>query len=704
MNRPLASIALALGLALPTLALGQAPPDPGRLFPFEAPITVPEGAGLVRLPLPAGVLERASAGLGDVRIYDPSGRERPYRIESGRAPSTPTVHAVTPIEVSRRIETGGSLAPIWREHFVLTAPADPLAVRWRLVLDASAPRFVRDVVVYALAGEERIEVARGTVFRLVGPDRERRFVDLAPFADGGRLEVQLRGEGGYLEPTVRLAALREPIAPPALVVGLEELSRTQADGRTVIEVARPAGLAPDRLRVATETGHFARDVRVLDLSAGRPPRELGRAMLFRVRELAGAEHVEVELGRAVGDRLRVEIDDGDSPTLDALRLEAEVGQPSLVFDPAAGLPQGVARAPLVLRFGGGRVRAPRYDVARLAGTDLADRLRIAALPVAELGPIGEHAGFDAGPALGFAMRPGRAPDASRYTHVATLRVEGATEGLSRVRLPPSVLAAAREDLADVRVVDADGAQWPYLRGAEASDAIALSVGAPTARESRSVYALGLPVARASIDGIELSSRAPYVARAFELHGVDGAGARVMLARGRLERDPHEARPLVIRFAPRRVERLELEVVDGSDAPLAFERAEASLPSPTFYLAAPDGEYRVLAGDAEAEPPRYELEAARELALSVQATDAQVGEAGPNAARVEPPWWSAENASGLVVWAVLLLAVLFLGLLTLRVVRQSAVAREAPPASAPPADAPAAQGEGGEPPPPPPLEF
>ncbi|MCB9597584.1 MAG: hypothetical protein H6719_33000 [Sandaracinaceae bacterium] len=669
---------LALALTTASVASAQAPTDPARLFPREAPIELPATTGLVRLALPAAVLEGSRPDLSDVRIHDERGAARPYLVESAtRRGGDATIYAITPTEVSRRIERRSSLASVYREHLVLTPPPQVPEGRWTLWLDSAQASFVRDVVVFEVRDDRREQIAEATVFRMQAPLRDRLGVELPRIAEGARLEVQVSGEGGYLEPNASLIVLTVPVEPPTVALPLTEVARTRRDGRTILELARPAGLVPDRVLVTTGAANFFREVRVLDLSAGAAPREVGHGSLFRVHEIDGAEWVAIDVERAVGDRLRVEIDDGDSPELEGLAFEAIVRQPTLLFESDG--------APVTLRFGGGRAQAPRYDIQRLVGTRLGDRLLGAALPEATLGEPVANPRFDDGPALRFAMRPGRTPEVAGYTDVATLLVEGATEGLSRVRLPASVLAAARDDLADVRVVDGDGAQWPYLRGADASDPIALAVEVDDgASSSETLHRLTPPV-EGRLERLELHTDAPFVSRAFRLYGVDAAGERSLLASGRLTREPNDPRPLEVTWAPRRVTRLELVVEDGSDAPLEFGEARGWIPSPTLYLAAPDGSYSVLVGDLEAEPPRYEIESARELVLSVRAVDATVGEATPNPAHAPPPepsWWEEQGLSSWIVWAVLLFAILVLGLLTWRIARQPADGEAPPPPEGP----------------------
>lgn len=693
--------ALAILLSLASAAPASAQPsphDPARLFPHEAAIEASGGYGaLHRLALPAEVLERARPELSDVRIHDAEGRDVPYLVDSGarawpRDGALPDF-ATEPLAVARRIEEGESLAPTWREILEVAPPGRaPEGARWIVSVESSRASFVRTVVVRAIEGEARTELARGSVYRFRDPLRERLSIALPPLPPGARrLEVELAGEGGYVEPALRFTATREPVSPPTLALALSELARQTREGTTVIELSRPPGTRPDRLRVITPSSHFHRVVRVLDLAQGQAPREIGRGEVFRVRELAGAEELAIELSPARGERLRVEVIDGDSPPLAELAFEGLVRQPMLLFS--------APETPATLRFGGGRARAPRYDLAGFAGTLLGDTLAALGAREASLGAVRPNPRFDDGPALRFAMRAGRAAELARFTHVAPVRVEDAPEGLTRLRLPPAVLALAQVDLADVRIVDAEGRQWPYLRAPhEERDVVVGSAGAPSVGDRRSTYVITPRVSRARVDALVLYTEAPYLSRPYVVRGIDDDGRRVELSRGTLQRAPDEASPLEITLHGVRVSRLELEIEDGSDAPIELDRVELSIPSPSLFLAAPRGDYRLLVGDPEAGAPDYEIARAADLVLSVQAADGEVGAPAANPAHVTPPWYESAELSTWIVWAVLLLAVIVLGLVTLRLAR---AAPEAPPApSAPPSEVPEADEEddaGGEPP-------
>ena len=110
------------------------------------------------------------------------------------------------------------------------------------------------------------------------------------------------------------------------------------------------------------------------------------------------------------------------------------------------------------------------------------------------------------------------------------------------------------------------------------------------------------VGSARLECLELRTDAPYVSRDYRLFRLDADGQRTLLSHGRLSREPGDARPIEIAFDTHRVWRLELRVADGDDAPLVFRGARVSIPSPTLFLAAPDGDYRILVGDPSAGPP------------------------------------------------------------------------------------------------------
>jgi hypothetical protein len=659
------------------------------LFPRQAPIAA-EGGRLVRLILPPEVLAACRPDLSDLRVFDGDDREVPFLVDggwaTGRRLEVERTVDLEPVAVDRRRSDRETGPPLWRESYELALPADlPAGAAWELVAVTSRPSFVKRVDVTA-AGVELVR--DGSLFRLAGPPRERTAVPLPDFR-GRRLSVVLEGEdGGYLQPVFRLRTAHDVAGRAAVAVALATIERREEGGRTVLVLARPRGLVPGAIRLATSTAAFSRPVEVWDEGAGSAAGALGRRTLFRVRALTAVEGLELPLAPARGDRLRVVIADGDSPPLGDLAGSAVVRQPALLFTLPAPASGETGPAAATLRFGGARAFRPSYDLAALppaltpaaTGTaaEVAERLYDPEqVAEARLGDVVGNPDFDPAPALAFAHHPSAALDPRVFRYRRTLAARPSPEGLVRLRLAPEDLAHARPDLADLRVLgagDGGGRQWAYLLERDAAESRQpLTVGGPSTKDGLSRYRLEPPVHPAGIERIVLEIDAPYFDRAFTLTGytpsADG-GAEVPLATGRLVRRAGDPRPLTLAFAARRLDRLELAVVDGDDAPLVLTRADAVLPLPELYFAAPAGDYALLLGDPEAEPPRYELSRVRDVVLAVAAGDAQAGPlvANPDFSR-GARLATAPGAQRVLLWVALGLAVVVLGGLTLKLARR-----------------------------------
>ena len=203
------------------------------------------------------------------------------------------------------------------------------------------------------------------------------------------------------------------------------------------------------------------------------------------------------------------------------------------------------------------------------------------------------------------QQPAAEIDPARFTHAAPLAIPPSPDGVTRVRLGPAVLAAARADLADLRGVDAASRQWPYVRRPEAErEEVALRVELGRGERGRSRYLLALPVAPAAVDVITLRVDRAFFDRPYRLTGdIPGDGAApiraVVLASGRLGRVTGGPETLDIAFARTRVTSLTLVVDDGDAAPLPLTAARATLPLAEIRVVAPAGAYTLLAGDADA---------------------------------------------------------------------------------------------------------
>lgn len=395
------------------------------------------------------------------------------------------------------------------EVYQLAVPEPPLqGGSWDLVVNTDRSEFTRSLDVTITRPDGVIvPLAQTSILRLRKPTVEQLHVPLPPLA-GQQLTITIGADAErFLEPSFVFESVHSVEPSERAVVRLAERAREQAEGRTIVELDRPTGLVPDVLRLETSSGAFERMVTVKDLLPGGHETSLGQAVLFRVPAAAqtseGGEVLEVRLQPARGARLRVEINDRDSPPLAELAFAAVVRQPALIFELAPttdGLPAGT------LRFGGGRADRPRYDLADLlphAGQPVTGpRARALArlydpstLGQGTLGVLRANPAFDSAPALAFAMQPGNEINAATFTHRRRLTVAPSPEGLSRLHLRPEDVARARLDLADVRVVDARGRQWSYLLEPDAtSEWLDLTVAKVEHHERPSRYQLRLPVA------------------------------------------------------------------------------------------------------------------------------------------------------------------------------------------------------------------
>jgi hypothetical protein len=378
--------------------------------------------------------------------------------------------------------------------------------------------------------------------------------------------------------------------------------------------------------------------------------------------------------------MRVEIEDGDSPALEGLAVEAVVRQPVIVFEAAAA----AAGAPVaVMGFGGHRAHAPRYDLAAFAPApgrvemgkraEALTRLHdLAALPLARLGAIRPNPAYDDAPVLAFAMRPGAPLHTGTFSHRRTLRVEPSSEGLSRIRLTPADLAVLRGDLADLRIADGQGRQWPYLLERDsAHELLDLQVKGPERKDRASAYEFVPPVTPLRIDRVLIDADAEYFDRPARLAARAAAGDTVKVYEGRLARPVGDPRPVAVEVPGGvRAASLELTVEDGDDAPLALRSVRARSPVTEAFLAAPAGEYFLLLGSPDETAPRYELARVRDVVLGASSTTVAFTDLAPN------PAYSAgarlRGSKGLqfiALWSALIGAVVILLVLTLRLARR-----------------------------------
>jgi hypothetical protein len=207
------------------------------------------------------------------------------------------------------------------------------------------------------------------------------------------------------------------------------------------------------------------------------------------------------------------------------------------------------------------------------------------------------------------------------------------------------------------------------------------VSAPDAeRRGVSRYLLTLPEldgepAALPLSALELDVGGRFFSRPARLFdpAIEGRRGHRLVASATLSRSGREqgsAVPLELALDGRPYRELLLEIDEGDDAPLAIERARGVVRVPRVVFKASPGRYRLLLGNAEAAPARYDIQTLRQEFLAYSASPIEAGPLEKNPAhrrrasdylKLAPPT--------LLLWGTLALAVVALLALTARILRQ-----------------------------------
>lgn len=673
----------ALGaMLLPAALAGQsADLDEQRsAWRYRRAMTVPATDGFASAVIPPEVGARSQGDLRDLRLVGPDGAEVPY-----------VTDRVADREATRRF--AGRLFDTRREP---VGPAGEGRGRSVWVVDLGEERTFDtvDLEIGARDFAKRVRLeasADGAAWRTLREDAGVFDAPWTPRVHHTTLALPGPERARYL----RLTASDDRRSPPVDVAGATVSETRRAEGeewRRPVSLSRLEGKPGSRYRLdlpatfpfevltlEADDAAFARGVRLLEVreSGGRPAeRVLAEGSLYRVKladaALAG-ECLSLPVPSAAsGGELVLEVDDGDSPPLKRPRVTVSGAAVRLLFAAGPG--------PLTLYYGNEVTRAPLYDLGPLRA-----RLALSAPAPVALGPEVENARFRKAAPLPFAPPRGAALEVHRWRALRKLSLEG-REDLHALTLAPEDLATLRSDLGDIRLVDGDGRQVPYILETGAAVApVPLAVergshpmraGARTSRyrllvhDGKSARPLTLPLA-----ALELDVQEPFFDRPARLlaDAPGGRGERALFA-GRLARtvEPRAQGapppPLVVSLDGSRRSELALQVDEGDNAPLTLTAARALVPVPRVTFKTGPGAYLLLLGNRDATAPRYDLASLRRevLAYSALVASAAPAEANPAFRRFAADYFS-DAPPTLLLWGTLLAAVVALLLLTARVI-------------------------------------
>jgi hypothetical protein len=612
--------------------------------------------------------------LTDLRLFDASGREVAYLLVPNPA-GEPTWRAaiailpVAPVETAKEKTSGfeadlGSLFLI--DRFRIDGLSPPYLKRIRLEGSGDRARWT------VLVGE-------GTVFDL--PDSLLRQTELS-FAAGSYRYLRVtwddaRSARVAQAPSVAAreistASVRAPLTTP---VAFER--RPSEPGRSRFHVRLPGGRLPvAALILDVGGGHVLRNADVYEarlVGTEAVPALIGHGTLKRVEQGSlAAVALRVPVEAPAEAELDLVVADGDNPPLDLRAIAAEFAELPWIYFEA---PEGA----LAARYGNPSLLGPKYDLeaARPA-------LRIDTVADATWGePRTRSADENAVSAAPPLPTVGAPVDASTFRFVRDIPAGDA--GLIALRLDEAALAHSRSvasRFADVRVIDADGRQIPYLleRSSEPLS-IELSLARlstrPSAlgssRHAETVYRIGIPYAGLPSPRLVLSTSARVFKRAIHV-GIEREPDR-------RRRDPWietlgtttwvhavqetPASALVMSLPGVDATQVLLIVEDGDNTPLPIGAARLLLPAYRMRLFRERGQsLRLAYGRTDLAPPSYDLALLAPRVFGVSAV-----EVSPGPEREERAGGAAALVSPRLFWGILVGAVVVLLALIARLIRK-----------------------------------
>lgn len=604
---------------------------------------------------------QVTGGLEDVRFFDPQGQEVGYLVVSPAVPEAArwqagSILAVAPTEKTSGFEVDLG-APIVTDRLRIEGVTAPFLKRARLEGSGDRAHWV------VLADD-------ATVFDLPDEGLQRKELTF-PASELRYLRVTWDDRNSAVVAPPRQVSARVPTAPapPEVVrVPIAFERRTSEPGVSRFRLRLPGPHLPiSSLDLRVGGGHLLREARVSEARLqGHEAVQvaLGSERLRRaVRGDLTAADLRIPIDQPRETELELVVVDGDNPPIELLAVDAELGPiPWIYFESRDG-------ASLTARYGDPKLSAPRYDLEALRGSVARASAQSARWgDVRELAPpVEEPQPADGGlPAIGAQI------DTAELTYRRT--IAGGPLGLTALVLDAAVLAHGNE-LRDVRIVDGNGRQVPYLveRLGEPLS-LDLTWSALPSRETRiSRYSVVLPYDSLPASRLVLSTGARVFDRSVSVYVErvsSDARDKVRLERVATERwrqvDTEErAHDLVVNLPRLGTAQLEIRVDDGDNSPLPLAAPRLLLPSHRLrFYRVDEGPLALLYGQPKLTAPTYDLVL---LAPRVFGGRAYEVAATAETAAIVTPTTASKNKPNIAFWAALSLAVVVLLVLIARLV-------------------------------------
>ena len=606
-------------------------------------------SGLTKISLPAQTLNAARSGLEDLRLYDGAGNEIPYVIEHPM-PSPKDVRAAKSFSVS----LNPANTVITLENGV-DQPFDAVT------LETPAPNFIKSVRVEASTDEMRwIELAHGRPIFRQRSGAENLTVAFAPTTSKWLRLTLDDSRSGPIPVTGARVHSASSVSAPMETVPATVIERDESPGQSRMALnLGAANLDVASLEIKTAEPLFMRQVSIAipQISDGAIHEQIiGQGSIYRVavEGQTPAENLEVPLENLVPSReLVLLIKNGDSPQLPISSVQVECHPAYLVF---------LARNPgaFYLLTGNAQCDAPHYD---LAGLNM--DLKSVAISSVDVSAVTDNPNFRAPEVLPGLEISGAPLDISAWKFRKTVKISN--PGAQQIELDPKVLAHASADFADLRLMQGSN-QVPYIiEHTSITRAIVPSVtttnDAKTPGLSRWLLQLpqaNLPVTRLSC--IATTSLFQRDLRLYE-HVADDRGQESENNLGEAswaQKPDSKTREfnLALDQSPQTAS-LILDTDNGDNPPLQLEQFKFFYPATRIlFKAAPGEDLSLYYGNANAAPPRYDLNLVADQLLAADKNAASLADEEP---LTRPSWHETEinGNAGYLFWGVLGLVVVVL---------------------------------------------
>ncbi len=638
--------ALAMLAALPAHAIEPAQWRQRAAFEVKTP-------GSFGIELTPAVIDAAQPNLADIRLLDSQGRETPYGfLNPPRTTGSRMVAAVNDV----RLVDGATVITI------TTGTTDPLS---SVAIETAPGDFLKPAKIETSKGSDDWQVI-ATGVPLFHKNGATQLMFPLKRMTAAFVRVTL---DDTKTPPLAITGVSLGVAP-ATVVPLRTLAqpvairqREEFSGETVLTLDLGAAhLTLTALEFTSDEPVFSRAVTLAERQMQNETvveRVIARGTLARGPEAAAGAPAVLTLNVPFAPReLILHIDNGDSPPLALSAIQARRLPREIVFN----APQAGAWTLLV---GNPTAAAPRYDLAGFANATPAT-IPMIAVEVPAANPV-----YQAPPeALADVPLTGATLDTLAWKFRRPVVLAG--DGVEQLELDLGIVARARSDFADIRLVS-DGKQVPFLLESTSLsrefDAVIASDDDPT-RPRTSRWKLTLPQAGLPLRRVVVSSLTPlfqrHVRLTEELMDDRGQKSTRVLADTMWTRQPGQTTigqqatgNLVIPLDVRTTSAVLTLEADNDDNPpivLSSARGAVGVTRVFFRLAPGMGAPEIIYGNSQAVAPRYDLALVAPQMLRAPKGVAKLGAETPTAVALD---LFSGRSSTLFFWGVLALVVVLL---------------------------------------------